>query len=485
MGFSCPRCESTAIEEEKGASVCSVCGFVVMDGGLSTDVQANLTWDQDTGRPHGRLVKLDSPNEIALENSALAEKLNLPLHVRQEAKALGAQVMKLFEGKCLPLTNLNVLLGGCIYCSCRLNHFPCLLDHIADMIPCKKKELSDVARMVQETLQLKLPAHNLSEWLRKTLIILNDSENVALKMSSSQCASAQSLLRFCDSSFITTGRKGLPIIVAVIYLSLKDKGDQSLEEVAEVLQNVMHNTFSFHTVKQRVQDIESRFLELKGVLLSSKELHTLPCLPQLASGTDMSVTGYRSEDIPDSFVMEWIENLQESEDRAREALESSPSDPNLQNQLSDISTLLSATISSGRKRKTKPEDLDKQRQVVQKLKRLETRSSDWMSCIEKKMLAQPLLIEGGEGSKKKAGKRKKKKSSTAIVVPWKEKVQEFIQSLLPDVILERRRSIMSECRLAVPSGQLDEPKEDNTVISDKEIDALLKPKNSKTWIDYF
>ena len=44
---------------------------------------------------------------------------------------------------------------------------------------------------------------------------------------------------------------------------------------------------------------------------------------------------------------------------------------------------------------------------------------------------------------------------------------------------------MSECRLAVPSGQLDEPKEDNTVISDKEIDALLKPKNSKTWIDYF
>ena len=93
MGFSCPRCESTAIEEEKGASVCSVCGFVVMDGGLSTDVQANLTWDQDTGRPHGRLVKLDSPNEIALENSALAEKLNLPLHVRQEAKALGAQVM--------------------------------------------------------------------------------------------------------------------------------------------------------------------------------------------------------------------------------------------------------------------------------------------------------------------------------------------------------------------------------------------------------
>ena len=220
-------------------------------------------------------------------------------------------------------TDIDILVGACVYAASRKLHVPILLADVAMAINCKEHTLFGVSTKLQSTMKLELPALDLQELLLKSIGILKNA-GVAMEGHSKTSAFMKglkrrsiSLLKFCESKFLTTGKKPLPVVAAIIFKCLKctrredyteDLEDLTLDQVGEAL------SCSSNTAEYRVKDIQSCLDDLKSELVE-KPLSTLPLLPDLECSGKQGrrvVVWEDTTEIPDAYVLEWVANLQKT-----------------------------------------------------------------------------------------------------------------------------------------------------------------------------
>jgi len=477
-GKACPKCgevDTLRLEMSKGLTYCSSCGFVVNESVITTGT-ANLTWDQNTLRCHGTVVKEgQTGNEVALQQMVfasgmagrggmyrswlslpasqknqvnadvlkgplerLASKLRLNHQVKHEALCLFEQLAPKDEALSVSEADKTVLVGACVYAACRIHHFALFLKEIAEAINCTDRELYQATKVLQQEFGLQLPAFDLNELLAKCLVLLRDMRVVRREDYKTILSKGESLINFCHTKYIITGRKPIPIVSAVIFLVLKDLdfrakllGERTrlreveVKDITDVLEQEYQNAISRHTVGERVKDIRDRFNDLRKAMLS-RDAESLPFLPDPeAFGKKPEDSWEDREDIPDAFVMQWIRQLQEG-------LLTDPQDD-------EIRILLNTATAAGRKRKSSASLAD-ERHWANTAKQVDKRVNQWKSCFLAAMTtASPTEAaeetngnvrgdespEGSPSPSKRKGKgrkraktkgKKKDKTSTALAI---------------------------------------------------------------------
>ncbi|QDZ25711.1 hypothetical protein HOP50_18g82520 [Chloropicon primus] len=153
--------------------------------------------------------------------------------------------------------DIEVLVGACVYLASRKLHFPLLLENVAEAINTAAIYLRDVSTRLQGIMQLSLPCLDMQELLMKSIGTLKNEGVLTEEFDSSLVLKefkqrSASLLRFCESKLLTTGKRPLPAIAAILYKSINSEadGEVPLHKISAALKC---NT---HTCASRAKDIE-------------------------------------------------------------------------------------------------------------------------------------------------------------------------------------------------------------------------------------
>ena len=213
-------------------------------------------------------------------------------------------------------SDVNILVGACVYAACRKLRVAILQEEISEAINCNQKTLNTVCIRLQKELELVLPAFNLSELLLRAISTLKVGGVMGKRGGSVHFVTqlrhcCMTLLKFCEGKYLTTGKKPMPMVAAVIHRSLETLRDDegtfpgvTLARVSSLL------GCSAITAESRSREISTHLLALKREL-SDKPLSSLPALPEMEGGRQRPSPGWQDPaEISDEFVIEWIAKMQ-------------------------------------------------------------------------------------------------------------------------------------------------------------------------------
>ena len=222
--------------------------------------------------------------------------------------------------------DVNILAGACVYAACRMHHVPVLLEEIAEATNCTHNILYHTSSKMQRTMSLILPPFDLQAFLVKCIGLVKEAKVMGDKPSANGDfqkilrARSEALLRFCESKYITTGRKLVPMVSAIIFKAITSFGLAACEHVT-LGQITSCLRCSLNTAEHRVKDIQTCLRDLKRDVVE-KSRGMLPLLPRMEEAGDQArdhLMWSRADDVPDDFVLRWVSNLQNSKEETRDA----------------------------------------------------------------------------------------------------------------------------------------------------------------------
>ncbi|MFX0031281.1 MAG: transcription initiation factor IIB family protein [Promethearchaeota archaeon] len=247
----CPECEGTLITiQETGDVVCNQCGLVIQEksvdfshsgrrayskeeksqrettgspiSGLVPDIGMTTTIDRKKIKNPDlkRAVKWDTRMKWEIRNvliattelKRIANNLNLPGHVKEEAMKLYREA---FKRKLLRGRSINSMIAACLYYSIRKYKVSRTLHEILNETAEKDKNVRRCYRVLIRELKLKAPNTN-----PVTLIPRYIAE---LGLSSEIETLAAKIVKVFNSNFGTSGKDPKGIVGAAIYISCKLK----------------------------------------------------------------------------------------------------------------------------------------------------------------------------------------------------------------------------------------------------------------------
>jgi len=310
---------------------------------------------------------------------------------------------------------VEILVGACVYAACRMQHIPLLLEDIAGAINCDKNVLYHMSKEMRDTMGLELPVLDLQQLLKASLASLQQEYSREVLDVSALLVPCTSLLKFCNSQYISDGKHPMGLMAAIIHVVTKNV---FLCPTTESCTSVVGRVFSVEEIAQalrckasttnsRIAEIYAKFKELKERFLGSAAVE-FPCLPCKEGWNNFDWD--KASQVPDRFVMQWISNLQaEGESQRQRMIENGGTGGGARessghqqqqsivsvsagalNEQDDnerfrkINTLLVASVASsasGKKRKANSKVVERAKQQSKVLKHVSRRSAQWQNCF--------------------------------------------------------------------------------------------------------
>lgn len=224
--MKCPNCSSSNIVEDdlyaQSQLVCADCGSVLSEGSLANDPVGGtgVSYSQSTHqskRPCSNLLK----GLVYLR--ALCRVLRANNEIAQLSKDYYSQAYQHESFIRKGLTKKEALIGACVLVSCRLHNWPVTMGTVSYLADVDISLLGTVYQETLKTLNIQAPALCLSDVMeghcqeyKITSEHVPDELAVDIKDLTKR---AMALIELAAESWIVTGRRPVPIMIAATYLS--------------------------------------------------------------------------------------------------------------------------------------------------------------------------------------------------------------------------------------------------------------------------
>uniref|UniRef100_A0A3B4AKG1 Transcription factor IIIB 50 kDa subunit n=1 Tax=Periophthalmus magnuspinnatus TaxID=409849 RepID=A0A3B4AKG1_9GOBI len=203
VALKCPNCGSSNVVEDdlyaQSQSVCVDCGSVVSEGFLANDPVGEVYYSHSapqSKRPCSNLIK-------GLQRvRALCRVLRVNSEIEKLSQTYFEQAYNHKSFINVSLTKKEALAGSCVLISCRMHDWPVTVGTIAYLIDTDSGAVGAVYQETLNTLNICIP----------TLTELAAEAKELTKR-------ALALVELAADSWIVTGRRPVPIMIAATYLS--------------------------------------------------------------------------------------------------------------------------------------------------------------------------------------------------------------------------------------------------------------------------
>lgn len=268
----CKNCSNKNLvpDHDTGNMVCSHCG-VVQDfdnyqahiGGLTGAAGTYIRVGKaGTGSVSNYKEKKIFEAHKVIEDFLL--KLGLSGTRSSEVKLLIEKITdgEYGEGKWFP-----ILVGACIYVVMRKDKRVLPMVEVADVVCCDEYELGRMINRVVDFIDLKLPEFDIVYTfecaIKKCPTFAQTSENIVQRMLEQGVFLLQCLIKW----FVTTGRKPMPVVVAVlVFVAELNQVHVKIEDVA----NELHS--AVRTCRLRYKELLERLVKVARVLPWGKDV---------------------------------------------------------------------------------------------------------------------------------------------------------------------------------------------------------------------
>uniref|UniRef100_A0A3B5L0H8 Transcription factor IIIB 50 kDa subunit n=1 Tax=Xiphophorus couchianus TaxID=32473 RepID=A0A3B5L0H8_9TELE len=240
-GTVCPGCGSSNIVDDdlycQAQLVCVDCGTVVSEGTLADDPVGG------TGR--NRTLRLERVKEMCRILRLNSEIEDLALTYFRQAYQQESFINVTLQRK-------EVLVGCCVYVSCRQRNWPITLGTISSLLDADQTLVGGVYQEMIKILNIQAPFVNIADVIGSSMKLAEDSKVLTKR--------AVALVELAGDSWIVTGRRPLPIMMAATYLAW-----QSLNPNKHRLRLSLDKFCHLAKVQKRNPAV-TRITELKEVL---------------------------------------------------------------------------------------------------------------------------------------------------------------------------------------------------------------------------
>lgn len=182
---------------------------------------------------------------------------------------------------------IEVLVGACIYVAIRQSRLPLTLVEVASSVDCGIVELGRMYRRVLDSLELELPETDPVVFLERAIASLAKTKGIERDFIRKMSKQGGLLLECSQQWFITTGRRPLPVVAAVITL-VADANQIKLnldDVVREVYSHPRTSRMRLTELKEALVGVGQKLPWGKDITLKTLDKH-LPFLLQFLE-TDM------------------------------------------------------------------------------------------------------------------------------------------------------------------------------------------------------
>ncbi|CAM6040338.1 unnamed protein product [Sphagnum compactum] len=146
---------------------------------------------------------------------------------------------------------IEILVGACIYIAIRQSQLPLTLLEVAATVDCNVVELAQMYQRVLKALEIDLPDADLVVFLDRAISTLSTVKKLGKDMTRQLSKQGGLLLECAREWFISTGRRPLPVVAAVLALVLDaNQIDVNFDEV-------VHELYSNNeTSKARLKELQ-------------------------------------------------------------------------------------------------------------------------------------------------------------------------------------------------------------------------------------
>lgn len=260
--------------------VCDSCGYVQEYSDFRSP------WDFTTGDGGGNFVSANDTGALAggrfsnvrgvytyhERKKALAMKkldqitalLRLPAQKVDDVKFM---VDKITQGEWGAGRWLDILIGACIYVTVRQSHLPLTIVEVAVIINCDVSELGRMYNRVIKYLDIKLPDVDLFIFLERAISSFPAFSDIDVEKKSRMMKYGRLLLQCAFQWFLTTGRRPVPIVAAILaFLAEVNEVNIGLEDLSKEL-NV-----PAHTCKLRYKELKESLVRVGQRLPWGKDI---------------------------------------------------------------------------------------------------------------------------------------------------------------------------------------------------------------------
>ncbi|XP_037547744.1 transcription factor IIIB 50 kDa subunit [Nematolebias whitei] len=224
-GSRCPGCGSSNIVDDdlysQAQLVCTDCGFVVSEGALADDPYggSDVSYSRTaavTKRPCMNLLK-------GLER---VKEISRILRLRGEIEDLALTYFKqAFEHESfirVSLQKKEVLAGCCVFVCCRQLNWPITMGTVSCLLNADQTLVGGVYQEMLKILNIEAPTFNITDVIESHCqdykISSSDVPEEFAEDSKALTKRSLALVELAGDSWIVTGRKPLPIMMATVYL---------------------------------------------------------------------------------------------------------------------------------------------------------------------------------------------------------------------------------------------------------------------------
>lgn len=226
VGLKCVDCGSSNIVEDdlhgQIQTVCEDCGSVVSEGSLTNDPVggSDVSYSFSTQKSKNPCPNLKKGLQ---QVKALCRTLRVYSEIEQSSQIFFGQVYNHERFLNVSLTKKEVLAGCCVLISCRINNCPITMGTIAYLTDTDPESMGPVYQEALKILNVCVPALNISEIMEAHCQEYKiTSEHVPEELAADTkelTKRALALVELAADSWIVTGRRPVPIMMAATYLA--------------------------------------------------------------------------------------------------------------------------------------------------------------------------------------------------------------------------------------------------------------------------
>ncbi|KAM4635171.1 transcription factor IIIB 50 kDa subunit [Polymixia lowei] len=230
VGMTCPDCGSSNVIDDdlyaQAQMVCADCGSVVSEGVLTTD-----RIDAHTGTTDVRYSQTTAVTNQPCQNQikglqrvrALCRILRLNKEIEELAETYYKQAYEHPSFIRVSLQKKEVLVGCCVLVSCGMRNWPIAMGTISCLLEADPALMGVVYRDMVKALKIEAPKASITDILEThtqeyKISSLHVPEEMA-ENSKDLTKRAVALVELAADSWIVTGRRPLPIMMASIFLA--------------------------------------------------------------------------------------------------------------------------------------------------------------------------------------------------------------------------------------------------------------------------
>lgn len=162
---------------------------------------------------------------------------------------------------------LDILIGACIYVTVRQSHLPLTIVEVAVVVNCDVSELGRMYNRILKYLDIKLPDVDLFIFLERAVSSFPAFSDIDVEKKSRMIKHGRLLLQCAFQWFLTTGRRPVPIVAAILaFLAEVNEVDIELEDLSKEL-NV-----PAHTCKLRYKELQESLVRVGQKLPWGKDI---------------------------------------------------------------------------------------------------------------------------------------------------------------------------------------------------------------------